>query len=71
MTGQAPASRYASRNLFGALFGPSVGTITDVGITANAIFTGDIQDSHIRAMRRLFPVQNLVGVRTGLDMLME
>ncbi len=71
LAGAPPVSRFASRNIAGALLGPTIGTLQDVGVVTRSIFNGDIKESDIRAMRRMMPFQNLIGVRTALDQMME
>jgi hypothetical protein len=73
MIGQPPASRFASRNIGGALFGPTLGTALDatsiIG-TASAPLTGmDVTESDIHAIRQLVPFQNLIGVKHVFDAL--
>lgn len=56
-------SRYASRNIVGAILGPSVGTFTDVAQSTGALFDDDASQSDVRAFRRLAPAQNLFWLR--------
>ena len=67
LTGGPTLSRYASRNVLGAIFGPSVGAIRDLQKVTAAGATGDIRQSDIRALRRLMPYQNLFYMRRLLD----
>lgn len=71
LTGGEVSSRYASRGVFGALFGPSVGRVEDVAKATGAAVTGDFAESDVRAMRRLLPYQNLVYLRGLFDRLQE
>lgn len=72
-TGQGQTSRFASRNLFGSVAGPSVGTIGDVGMTARMLaspITGaDVSGSDIYSARRLMPFQNAFIFRQMFDIL--
>ena len=70
--GADPVSRYASRNIIGAMFGPSVGKIEDVrSITGNLSSEGELSQSDIRKLRRMLPGQNLFYMRQLLDKLEE
>jgi len=61
-------SRYASRNIAGALLGPSVGTVQDMAKVGRAVVgTDPWRKSDTRAVRRLLPYQNLVGFRRLVD----
>jgi hypothetical protein len=64
---EAPMSRYASRNIMGALLGPSVGTLTSAQSIIGAASTGDWSKSDVSAFMRLMPYQNLMGVRQGFQ----
>lgn len=73
LTGQGQNSRYASRNIVGALGGPTVGTLGDIAIGTRALaapLTGaDISKSDIYAMRRIMPFQNAFIFRQVFDIL--
>jgi len=69
--GQAPMSRYATRNVTGALLGPSLGTVQDLSQVIGAVSTGDLSKSDIRAMRKMLPYQNLFYMRQLLNQLEE
>jgi hypothetical protein len=69
--GAAPMSRYASRNVTGALLGPSLGTVQDLAQIIGAISTGDLSKSDVRAMRKMLPYQNLFYMRQLLNSLEE
>ena len=69
--GQAPMSRYATRNITGALLGPSLGTVQDLSQVIGAVSTGDLSKSDIRAMRKMLPYQNLFYMRQLLNQLEE
>lgn len=57
-----PLSRYQVRNQFDRMFGPSFGTLKDVGDVANmgaAMVTGETPtQNELKALRRLTPYQN-------------
>jgi hypothetical protein len=67
ITGGPPMSRYASRNVVGALLGPSSGFVKDVFSVTGDISQGEWTESDTRALRRLLPYQNLIGFRRVLD----
>lgn len=76
VTGEAPMSRFASRNIFAALAGPSVGLVTTTagifGSAAEQFATGEgWQESDTHAVRRVLPYQNLLGVRHLFDLAEE
>ncbi|MCK5015854.1 MAG: hypothetical protein KAS32_02185, partial [Candidatus Peribacteraceae bacterium] len=59
------------RNIMGAIFGPTVGTVTDAAVSTRALATGDLQKSDIHAMRKMLPMQNLFYWRRLLNSLEE
>lgn len=65
--GAAPMSRYATRNVAGALLGPSLGTVQDLSQVIGALSTGDLSKSDIGAMRKMLPYQNLFYMRQLLN----
>jgi hypothetical protein len=65
--GAAPMSRYATRNVAGALLGPSLGTVQDLSQVIGALSTGDLSKSDVNAMRKMLPYQNLFYVRRLLN----
>lgn len=71
--GQPPASRFASRNVHGALLGPTIGTIADtssfVGTLSSPLTGRDVTESDIYSIRRIIPYQNLIGIRFLFDMI--
>jgi len=67
ITGGGQMSRYASRNITGALLGPSAGTIQNIATTSRAAFTQDINKSDVHALRKMLPYQNLFYIRRLLD----
>ncbi|WP_341914537.1 hypothetical protein [Ferrovibrio terrae] len=67
MTGGPPISRYASRNVIGALLGPSAGTVADMTQVMGGAASGEWTETESRAVRRLLPYQNLFYLRRMLD----
>jgi hypothetical protein len=67
MVGGAPMSRYASRNMVGAMLGPSFGTGMDVFNVTGAVSSGEFSASDIHTMRKLLPGQNLFYMRRLLN----
>lgn len=72
LTGGPPMSRYASRNMIGAILGPTAGTISglaSVSQNVSAATLGDepLKASDIHAARRLLPYNNLLGFRQLVD----
>lgn len=70
-TESEPMSRYASRNLVGALAGPSFGTISEAAVAVGAATSGDFQESDVHRVRKLMPGQNLFYVRNLLNQIEE
>ena len=76
LMGAPPLTRYASRNVTGALLGPSLGKAQDIvsiiGSAAGAV-TGDGEwtKSDTRASRRLTPFQNTMILRQLFDEMEE
>lgn len=69
--GASPMSRYASRNVTGALLGPSLGTAEDIIQTTGAATSGDFRRADLRRLRKLMPGQNLFYMRRILNELEE
>lgn len=69
LTGGPPMSRYASRNVTGALLGPSFGMAQDMFQVTGAAASGDFKASDTHAARRLFPGQNIPYIRGVYDRL--
>jgi hypothetical protein len=67
LLGGAPMSRYASRNVTGALLGPSLGLSQDLFKLTGALATGDVRQTDVHALRRILPGQNLPYVRNLFD----
>lgn len=69
--GNAPVSRYQSRNIAGAIFGPTIGTAADAGSfvgVANSTLTGrEVTNADIKSIRNIIPFQNLIGVKHLFD----
>jgi hypothetical protein len=62
-----PLSRFQSRNLAGAIFGPSSGLVNDVGVILSMISRGEISESDARTIRRNIPLQNITYLRKIFD----
>ena len=71
LVGSPPMSRYVSRNWLGALLGPSMGTVQDIGTVTGALSSGEFSESDLRKVRKLMPGQNLFYMRKLLDTLEE
>ena len=71
LIGAPPMSRYASRNVLGAIMGPSLGTVEDVATVTGAISQGEFTESEKRKIRKLLPGQNLFYIRRLLNELEE
>ena len=72
LTGGKQMSRYASRNLSGALLGPTAGTLDLMSSATGSLSSTIIEDddwraSDTHAMRKLLPYQNLFLFRQLLD----
>ena len=65
----APASKQVSRSIAESALGPTFGSLLTTTIAASNAITseGEMTDSDIRAIRRIFPLQNLVYLRKGID----
>ena len=60
-------SRYASRNMYGALFGVSANFLADSVSVIRALTTGEVEEGDVRAFRRNVPLQNLSYMRWLFD----
>lgn len=67
LLGGPPMSRYASRNVTGALLGPSFGMAQDIFQMTGAFTSGDFAKSDVHAARRLLPLQNAPVFRQMFD----
>ena len=72
LTGGQQMSRYASRNLSGALLGPTAGTLDLMATVTGSVSSGIVGDddwkaSDTHAARKLVPYQNLFLFRQLLD----
>jgi hypothetical protein len=72
LTGGKQMSRYASRNLSGALLGPTAGTLNLMATATGSVSSGILGDddwkaSDTHAVRKLLPYQNLLFLRQMLD----
>jgi len=62
-----PISRYASRNITGAMIGPTAGTLQDFAQVTGSGFSGDWREADTRALRRVLPLQNVFYMRWLFD----
>jgi len=67
LIGGPPMSRFASRNVLGAVLGPSVGAVQDLATVTGDLAQQDWKAQDTRALRRLIPYQNLIGMRRVWD----
>ena len=61
------ASRYQSRNAFGALLGPSFDLATEAVPAVGSAFAGEFSGTDTRALRKTLPYQNVFYFRKLLD----
>jgi len=66
LTGQ-PARRYINVNKLGAIFGPSVGKVSDLIDIFDAMSGGGMTQSDVKKIRRMLPLQNLFYLRSLFD----
>lgn len=66
ITGE-PVSRYASRNVVGAFFGPTPDAMADIFQVSGSIFAGDTSKADLHKIRGLMPFQNLFYIRGLLN----
>jgi hypothetical protein len=67
LIGAPPMSRYASRNVLGAVLGPSAGTFGDAALVVGGVSSGEFGKAELRATRKLLPGQNLFYMRRLLN----
>lgn len=67
ITGGSTMSRYQSRNIAGALAGPSVDIINDAARIIGSSASGEWSQADTRAVRKLLPYQNLFYTRELLN----
>jgi hypothetical protein len=67
LAGASPASRFAARTMTSSLVGPTGGLIENAAVSTRALATGEINESDVRAMRRLIPFNNLTILRQIFD----
>lgn len=67
LTGQPTMSRYASRGVLSAILGPTAGFVEDLASATQSLGRGDWSASDSRAVRRMIPLQNLIGIRHIFD----
>lgn len=65
--GGPPMSRYASRSVLEAIFGPTYGAMGDVAQVTGSAFAGEWRESDTRTLRKLMPYQNLFYLRRLFD----
>jgi hypothetical protein len=66
LTGQ-PARRYINVNKLGAIFGPSVGRVSDLIDIFDAMSGGGMTQSDVRKIRRMIPLQNVFYLKWLFD----
>ncbi len=71
LMGAPPMSRYISRNIVGALAGPSLGTAEDIIQLGGAAASKEFTQSDLRRLRKMMPGQNLFYMRRLLNNLEE
>lgn len=71
MTGEntQPLSRFSTRNVWGAILGPSFGAGEDFFRLTGSAGAGEWSQSDTRALRRMLPYQNLWYIRNVFDKL--
>lgn len=67
LVGGPMASRYASRGVLESLLGPTAGLVNDAAQVTGSAATGDWRESDSRAVRRMLPLQNLIGLKYAFD----
>lgn len=67
LLGAPPMSRYATRNITGAMLGPSLGTAEDIIQVVGGAASGEFTQTELGKMRRLLPGQNLFYMRRLLN----
>jgi hypothetical protein len=67
LLGAPPMSRYASRNVVGAMLGPSLGTAEDIIQIVGGATSGEFTQKELRKLRRMMPGQNLFYMRRLLN----
>ncbi len=63
--------RYFDRNFGGALLGPSVGYLTDLGMAMQGSALNEFTQADLHRLRRLLPMQNLFYMRQAFNALEE
>ncbi len=71
LIGNKPMSRYVSRNMIGALAGPSFGTVSDIKEIIGGVTSGEFSKKELRMVRKMLPGQNLFYIRQLLSVLEE
>lgn len=60
-------SRYQSRNVIGAFFGPTPDAVADIFQVSGSVFAGDTTKSDLHKLRQLMPFQNIFYLRSLLN----
>lgn len=64
-------TRYASRNITGAILGPTPDALADIFQVSGAVFAGDATKSDLKKVRQLVPFQNLFYLRSLFNQVEE
>ncbi len=71
ITGAPRWSRYTDRHWTETALGPTAGTITDLGLTAEGISHEGVSARDVHKIRKLLPLQNVFYVRRLINLLEE
>jgi hypothetical protein len=71
LVGDPVASRYVSRNVTGAVLGPTLGLAQDILQVTGSVAAGDYTAQDTRAFRRVIPLQNTFYLRGLFDLAEE
>lgn len=67
LLGQPMATRYASRGVLESLLGPTAGLVNDVAQVTGSAASMDWRQTDTHALRRMMPLQNLIGFKAIAD----
>ena len=67
--GGPPMSRYQSRNIWGAILGPTVGTVEDAFTITGALAAGEMTKREAHNIRTMLPYNTVFYIRKLLDQL--
>jgi hypothetical protein len=67
LTGGPQMTRYASRGVLESLLGPTAGAITTGAQIVGSAATGEWTEADSKAVRRMLPLQNLIGLKHAFD----